>query len=254
MSEKLPSGEVRITSPFLKKLDNYWYHYKWHTVAALVLVVAILVCTVQMCRKDPYDLEVVYGGPYDLLTNKQTRLDVTDGFSAIIDDENGDGERLVNFYSYWVDDSLFAEDADKSGNIGLLVNNSMNNKEALRDELLAGDVMIFLLSPSMFWEYAERDAFVPITEIYPEIEPYKSDICPKDEVGRLSAQGILLSATSLGQTAGFSRLPADTVLCMRKVAPLQSLPFRRKRAEAERAYCTEYMRRILENELTDMDS
>lgn len=254
MSEKIPSGEVRLSSPLLKKLDNYWYHYKWHTIVALVLVVAVLVCTLQMCNKEPYDLEVVYGGPYDLITKPQTRLDVAGGFAAVIDDENGDGERLVNFYSYWVDDSLFEAGADDAGNIGVLINNSMSNKEALRDELLAGDVMIFLLAPSVFWEYAERDAFVPIKEICPEIAPYVSDICPEDKAGRLDTSGILLSKTALGQKTGFSSLPEDTILCLRKVAPLQSMPFRRKKAEAERAYCTEYIRRVLAEEVTQRGS
>ena len=29
--EKL-SGDVKVTSPFLTKLENFWYHYKWTTI------------------------------------------------------------------------------------------------------------------------------------------------------------------------------------------------------------------------------
>ena len=40
--ERTPTGEIRLRSPLLKKLDNFFYHYKWHTIIALFLAVAIL--------------------------------------------------------------------------------------------------------------------------------------------------------------------------------------------------------------------
>ena len=37
-------ADVELQSPFLKKFENFMYYHKWHTVAALVLVFAIIVC------------------------------------------------------------------------------------------------------------------------------------------------------------------------------------------------------------------
>ena len=33
-------GEIKINSPPLEKLENFWYHYKWHSIVALFLVIA----------------------------------------------------------------------------------------------------------------------------------------------------------------------------------------------------------------------
>ena len=40
--EKLQDPGIPASTPTLKKLDNFWYHYKWHTLAAL-FVLAVLV-------------------------------------------------------------------------------------------------------------------------------------------------------------------------------------------------------------------
>ena len=65
-NEKKPQGELHLRSPFLKKLDNFFYHYKWHTVAALFLAIVIIVCSLQTCSKESYDVEIMYAGPKNL--------------------------------------------------------------------------------------------------------------------------------------------------------------------------------------------
>ena len=49
-------AEVELKSPFLKKFENFMYHYKWHTVAALLIIFAVIVCTVQMCSRESGDI------------------------------------------------------------------------------------------------------------------------------------------------------------------------------------------------------
>ena len=48
-------GEVATPSTFKEKLQNFIYHYKWHTVVALFLVVTIIICSLQFCTKEEYD-------------------------------------------------------------------------------------------------------------------------------------------------------------------------------------------------------
>ena len=46
-------------------LDNFWYHHKWATIAALFLVIVLTVCVLQMCsREEKGDITVVTAGPY----------------------------------------------------------------------------------------------------------------------------------------------------------------------------------------------
>ena len=68
-------GEIRIPSmrdrkkerkhgKIYKWFDNFWYHHKWKTIICLFLVVTILVCTLQMCRREEKgDISVMLAGP-----------------------------------------------------------------------------------------------------------------------------------------------------------------------------------------------
>ena len=55
-------GEVETPSTLKEKLQNFWYHYKWHSIVALFLAVAILICSLQFCKKEKYDAYVAYIG------------------------------------------------------------------------------------------------------------------------------------------------------------------------------------------------
>ena len=65
-NEKIEGGEVKIKLPTSKKLENFWYYYKWHTIAVLFVILVIGVCTFQTCNKTSYDLHVVYAGDKDV--------------------------------------------------------------------------------------------------------------------------------------------------------------------------------------------
>ena len=43
MSEKMQGGELRVENRFTRWLDNYWYHYKWHTVIGVFVLIVVLI-------------------------------------------------------------------------------------------------------------------------------------------------------------------------------------------------------------------
>ena len=55
-------GEVQTPSTPKEKMQNFWYHYKWHSIVAVVVVIAILICTLQFCKKEEYDTYILYAG------------------------------------------------------------------------------------------------------------------------------------------------------------------------------------------------
>ena len=65
--EKIESAEINTSgNKLIKKIDNFFYHYKWHTaVVAFILIIAI-VCSVQMCQREEYDVYVLYAGGYSV--------------------------------------------------------------------------------------------------------------------------------------------------------------------------------------------
>ena len=65
VSENTNSNEVK-KGPFRLWIENFFYHYKWHTaVVAFILIIAI-VCSVQMCQREEYDIYVLYAGGHSV--------------------------------------------------------------------------------------------------------------------------------------------------------------------------------------------
>lgn len=245
--EKQQAREIKADSPFLKKLDNYWYHYKWHSIIALFLVAVILICSLQMCKKDDYDYEVLYAGPYNL-NKKQTILDIESAFASLGDDRTGDGKVSVNLVSYWVDENI-AEKQEENKNmtesdVSYSLNYSLSNQELYLDEVQAGNLTIFLVSPHLFHMVNKENGFVAITDVYPELLAEDNDVLACGTDGKPTPYGVVLSKTSLGQRAGLSSLPENTILCLRKPSPMNAF-FGASRAEKNYNDSAELFRRAL---------
>ena len=245
--EKTQSGDVKLSSPFLKKLENFWYHYKWYSIIAAFLVLAILICSLQMCAKDDYDFEIMYAGPYNL-NNKQTILDMEASFAALGEDRTGDGKVTVNLVSYWVNEKL-AEGGEDTEDINptdmsFMLNQSLNNQKLYMDEIRAGNLVICLVSPYLFHLVDDEAGFMRVTDIFPEIAAYEEDVFVYDEDGKINRFGVVLSKTAFGQMAGIASLPDDTILCVRKSSPVNAF-FGADKAQANHEYAVEIFRQAV---------
>lgn len=214
--EKQKAGEISLRSPFLKKLDNFFYHYKWHSIVALFLVVVLTVTLVQACSKEEFDVEVMYAGPKNL-NDRQTVIDIQNAFAAVAPDENGDGKTVVRLVSYWVDESYYGgEGKDMEGtDVAYFANNAMNNEKAYHDEIKAGNLSICLVSPHLFYQVHKEGGFMRIDELFPELD---ESVYHVGEGGSVNHYAIRLSQTDFGKLPGLSSLPEDTILCLRKPA------------------------------------
>ena len=70
MNDKYADSDIQVSHTFFKKLDHFWFYYKWHTLAALFILFVLTVCFVQSCTKTDYDVNVVYAGPYEFTKNE----------------------------------------------------------------------------------------------------------------------------------------------------------------------------------------
>lgn len=233
--EKQPGGDIKARSPLLKKLDNYWYHYKWHSIIALFLVIVILVCSLQMCSKDEYDIEVLYAGPLSL-NDKQAVLDIENAFATLLSDQTGDGKVSVNLVSYWVDESIKPDEEAEGplSDVSYLQNHSLNNQKLYMDEIYTGNVSVFLVSPHLFYLVDKDDStvFMRVTDVFPEMKAYEDEICVHNEDGKINRFGVVLSKTAFGQSAGLSSLPDDTILCLVKKSEIKGFFGAKKANEA----------------------
>lgn len=215
-NEKKPQGELHLRSPFLKKLDNFFYHYKWHTVAALFLAIVIIVCSLQTCSKESYDVEIMYAGPKNL-NDKQTVLDIQNAFASFATDTNGDGKTVARLVAYWVDERYYTgeDEALEGADVAYFANNSLTNEKAYHDEIQAGNLSICLVSPYLFYQVHKEGGFMRIDEMFPELD---ESVYRVGEDGSVNHYAVVLANTPLGEMPGLSTLPDDTILCLRKPA------------------------------------
>lgn len=88
--EPKPSETAIVPKTFSEKVQNFWYHYKWHTlgIAALVAIIAIMVT--QCVNREKFDLEIIVFS-YSYLNDAQIDY-AEEYFEQFIDDIDGDGK------------------------------------------------------------------------------------------------------------------------------------------------------------------
>lgn len=169
-------SDIKIASPLGKKFENFWYHYKWHTIAALFVVIAVVVCTLQMCKKETFDFHVMYAGGTEV-SRKSVDGDtpayvrVTTVFEKYIDDVDGDGKKNIAFSTYFAPSDEEIKIAETTP--GKEVNYSLmsSDRDALDARFGNGDYYLCFISPHVYEQYKGVNgvsAFATIAGYAPE--------------------------------------------------------------------------------------
>ncbi len=82
---------------FKQWLENYWYHYKWHTIISAVLVFTLAVGITQCATKTKYDSNCVLY--CDRLVHDNTVLALEEEFEKRLTDLDGNGEVAFQVYN-----------------------------------------------------------------------------------------------------------------------------------------------------------
>ena len=202
-------GEVTVPSTPKEKIQNFWYHYKWHSVIALFLVFAILLCTLQLCSKTEYDAYILYAGSKNIGRTAEDGdvaeiVTVISALKRIAADYDENGEVSVGFVNYYY---LGNEEASNTtdANDALLA----SDRKALSSALEHSEYYLCFISPAVYEEYhkvGNNELFIPLDQYkdsYPSAEYY-------------SDSAILLSSTGAYKLPGLSNLPSDTLICIRR--------------------------------------
>ncbi len=230
-------------SPFALKLENFWYHYKCHTIAALFAVIVLTVVTLQMCTKTEYDVHITYAGNYEI---KKTGAGVSPygeavkSLAKVTEDFDGDGQINVDFTNLFVVNEE-ERDALLGGNSKLEINETLvrEDTKTLDSSIIYGDYYIFLLSERLFKEYEselEGQLFASLSSYEKEGKSY--------EYASEEKTGIYLRSLGISSLPTLSELPEDTVVCMRALSPVSSV-FGKKENEKNFERSETVMRNIL---------
>lgn len=213
-------GDIKINSPFLKKLENFFYHYKWHTIITVFSVLVLTLCIFQTCKRTTYDAYVLYAGGKNLRSYETGETESTyqlayKSLGIYVNDYNGDGERNLTMSDVYLPSPDEIKKLEESGDVPYSLLNE--NDEYFRSTMLSGNYYVCIISEHLLseWTKDEVNPFVPITAYLPEGAVMAST---EDEEGyRLASEyGVYLSSTPLKDRPGLNYLPEDTVICFRK--------------------------------------
>lgn len=214
-------GDIKIKSPFLKKLENFWYHYKWHSIAGALVVAILVVLLAQSCSKVSYDGYILYAGPYKISNtsengNSSPFSNMISSLKKVCNDINNDNNvntALLNLYISTQEEAeeLYGADVDISNSATLI----SEDTERLGQTLLYGDFYVCFLSERLFLHYEalyEGALFVNVSN-------YLGD----GDYELAGEHGVYLRSLDFYSLPEICNLPDDTVVCLRKNSDVSNL-------------------------------
>lgn len=201
-----PRGKGKLAA----KLDNFWYHYKWHSIVALLLVFAITVFSLQMCKQEDYDIYIMYAGPKQISRVMENgnfcEYDTTmSSFKQVVSDFDENGGVSISFLDLYMLSQDEIKELEKGDGVNYTLLN--NNNQTFRDTMLYSGYYICFLSERLYLEYAKTEG------VFAPIEPYTNGL----DVDFLDTGAIYLHSEALkfNTLPGICDLPCDTVICLR---------------------------------------
>ncbi len=184
-------------SEFWKKLDNFWYHYKWRTIIISFFVIIAIICTVQMFQKKNYDYYIMYVGDENITKDRQQ--EIVDSFKKIGIDTDKNNEVAINF-------SQTVYDPQKAEYYANGVNASAENYLSGMTHL---PYYIYIMSENVYEKYKDSGRFVKLNEVFGDTLPGEA----------YDDYALYLSKTSFAKNnKGLNSFSSDTVICL-KVVP-----------------------------------
>ena len=226
-NKNTPTESVRTEKQsFSKWLDNFWYHYKWHTIAVVFVIIVAIVCTVQLVNRSDYDAVIAYAGSKDV-SKKAENGDVAEivtmqsSLKDVVYDVDENGEISISLETlFWLSSqeiaAIEAELAEKkeNGETPEEINYSLltSNYTTVDNLMLSGEYFLWFMSDDLY-NYvngkSDVNRFVDLSAM-PEgdtaVEFYGDDTC-----------AVYLKSTEFYKMPGICDLPEDTLVVVRRL-------------------------------------
>lgn len=221
------SGDEREPAPGEREKDRYGHrkpgfrgwasyifeYYKWPILIGLVILFGIGAGISQLRKAANPDLSLMYVGPFYLSPTYQAKLEEQAAAlsgEAVAGDYNGDGEYKFSFLDITVD---YLTDSE---GVRYLYDDGNSALTRFQTELRAGDALLYFLEP-YYYRQAKADGILQ----------------PLEELGKAYAEksfdgyGVYLGDLDGYLLEGFSRMPAQTVVCLRRSPEADSITYGR---------------------------
>ncbi|MBO5909734.1 MAG: hypothetical protein J6Q67_08330 [Clostridia bacterium] len=243
-------GDIAVQkSKFARWLENFFYHYKWHTAAVAFILIVAIVCTVTMCGREKPDINVIYAGRMDISTNRdgsdrsahESLLSVLTG---IADDYNKDKNKIVNLETfYWLSteeinalNSDENEDNDINSTMQSSIKQGFEDIDRLMTLKASSQYYVWFISPTLYDYYADKleeanvdtKAFFTVLDSFATANP---NVVYYDD----NHTAIKLSSLKAYQNTELYMLPEDTLVILRSHSGVGNKSSK-KAFEASRSY------------------
>jgi hypothetical protein len=192
-------------SKFLRWWDNYWYHYKWHTIIAAFVIFLIVFIVGQQASDPKQDIIVTYCGPMSFLSAETE--DLREAMNRIMPedfDENGEKYAEIVRYAVYSEAEL---EADRLAHDGQGTVNLAFNAKQMTDFntfMSFGECSVYLLSEYMYEYVKPRGALKPL-----------ADALGETPEGAHDEYSVYLKDTPYyALEPALQRLPEDTLVCI----------------------------------------
>lgn len=135
-----------------KWLENYWYHYKWHTIFGIAGVILVTVLIFQLAAKVNYDALFMYVGDDNISSTEYT--EIVKALERNCTDTTENGKIEVNFSrTAYISDTSSASDAQINASGSDFLSTMINQP-----------YYIYFIRKDAYKKY--KDAFVPLSDIF----------------------------------------------------------------------------------------
>ena len=232
--EERSAGEGGVAAPkmsFGKWVENVWYHYKWHILASIFIIVVIAVCVTQCVRNAASrpDIHIVYAGSKQMSAATDSKegdapfIRLENTLEGLIGDYDENGERVVELESYyWLSteelDELEAANAAlpkaEQIDVGAYASQVYKNKTDIDYMMLESEFYVWFISESLYNSILStadgQGRFITLSDLAPTGTEF---YVGKD--GNTDTKAVYLKDLYISSFEGLDALPDDTLLVLR---------------------------------------
>ncbi|MBP3919368.1 MAG: hypothetical protein J6I50_09410 [Clostridia bacterium] len=203
-------NEEQLSKPS-SALENFWYHYKWHTLIIGFFVVFFIIAIAQMTGKPSYDAHILYTGPAYLdgetISDILSVMEEASHAAAPVNDNPADytkDQKLnLDFNKIiYVSEALAKQYQEDGVYFNALTNQSSRGQ--FDNFIMVGEYVILLIDQSLYQETVDTGAFCSLEDVLGYVPENAYDTC-----------GFFIGDLPIGNANGFRQLPRDTIICCR---------------------------------------
>lgn len=200
-------------SKLLSWLDNFWYHYKWHTIAIAFILVVLVTVLVNCINTPKSNVIFTYAGPKEFVTAPAEKIAINSALSNVSKEVYGEkAVASLNSFLIYSREQIeeIESELDENGNQKYKVDTAFNTSEmnSFDEFSKTGASFILMLDPSVYQrmldQNGESERLVELSAVFGSTPE-----------GARDKYSVRLGDTEAYQSIPELRaLPADTVLCL----------------------------------------